>query len=76
MLMPYNSYREYLAHPVFLAARSIALQRANWRCACGARATEVHHPNHRYPPWGTFDVPSDLEPICHCCHCREHDKED
>jgi hypothetical protein len=67
-------YRRYLKHPVFLAAREIALRRANGRCACGQPATEVHH--RRYSPWGMYDVPANLQPICHACHCREHNKND
>jgi hypothetical protein len=63
----YNTYEEYLRHPAFQAARRVAMQRAEWRCRCGAPATEVHH--LRYPAWGTFDVPSNLEPVCHTCHC-------
>jgi hypothetical protein len=70
----YSNYQEYLAHPVFRAARDIAMRRADWRCACGAPATEVHHPGHQYPPWGMFDVPSNLKPICHDCHCGSHGK--
>lgn len=50
------------------------MDRAGGRCVrCGAHATEVHH--LRYPPWGTFDVPENLEPICHACHCLAHGKE-
>lgn len=70
-ILPYSDYRAYLAHPVFRAARTVAIRRANGRCRCGARATEVHHPG-RYPTWGMFDVAADLQPICHDCHCREH----
>ena len=68
----YSSYREYLAHPVFRAARAVAMRRSP-ACACGARATEVHHAAG-YPPWGMFDVPSKLTPTCHECHCAEHGK--
>jgi hypothetical protein len=66
----YSTYQEYLRHPVFLAARAVAMARANYRCSrCQtARATEVHHV--RYPPWGTFDVPENLQPVCHACHCQ------
>ena len=74
VLMPYQTYREYLAHWVFRAAREVAMRRAARRCACGAPATEVHHPRG-YPPWGMFDVASNLKPICHTCHCVEHGKE-
>jgi 5-methylcytosine-specific restriction endonuclease McrA len=65
----YSTYEEYLRHPVFLAVRAVAWERDGGRCRhCGAVATEVHHV--AYPPWGTFDVPSHLEAICHACHCR------
>ena len=64
----YATYDEYLRHPVFQAVRAVALARTNGRCeGCGAVATEVHHLD--YPPWGTFDVPSNLQPVCHACHC-------
>jgi hypothetical protein len=71
----YRTYEEYRRHPVFLAAREVAMRRTDGRCShCGAPATEVHHvPNQnglKYPPWGTFDVPSNLQPVCHDCHCR------
>ncbi len=70
----YRSYREYLQHPTFRRVRAEAMRRAQYRCVhCGARATEVHH--LRYPAWGTFDVPENLEPVCHACHCRLHGKE-
>jgi hypothetical protein len=70
----YATYREYLRHPRFRAVRHEAMDRAGWKCVrCGAPATEVHH--LRYPPWGTFDVVENLEPICHACHCDEHGKE-
>jgi hypothetical protein len=70
----YDNYAAYLRHPVFRAARAVAMRRTNSMCQCGAPATEVHHWNG-YPPWGMFDVPSNLRPICHACHCREHGKE-
>lgn len=76
-MRPYGNYEDYLRHPVFRAARTIAMRRASHRCSCGAPATEVHHHKSgpdRYPPWGMFDVPSNLRPICHACHCREHGK--
>jgi hypothetical protein len=75
MIVQYRTYPEYLQHPVFRAARAVAMRRAGGRCACGAIATEVHH-HHGYPPWGMFDVPSNLRPICHQCHCVEHGKDD
>jgi 5-methylcytosine-specific restriction endonuclease McrA len=66
----FNNYQEYLAHWVFRAIRDTALRTTRGRCAhCGAPATEVHH--LRYPkPWGAFDTPDNLQPICHDCHCR------
>jgi HNH endonuclease len=54
---------------VYQAARTVAMRAANYRCVyCGAPASEVHHV--QYPPWGTFDVPANMEPVCHACHCR------
>lgn len=66
----FDNYPDYLGHWVFRAVRKAAMRKADGRCAlCGAPATEVHHV--RYPkPWGTFDVPANLQPICHACHCR------
>ena len=69
----YATYDEYRAHPVFQAARAVAMRAAGGRCRCGAPATEVHH--LVYPPWGTFDVPSNLLPVCHACHCRLEGKD-
>jgi len=68
----YRNYNEYLHHPVFRAARAVAMRRSP-TCGCGDRASEVHHAD-KYPPWGMFDVPSNLTPICHKCHCLEHGK--
>ena len=66
----FNDYQDYLRHWVFRAIRETAMRKAGHRCVhCGAPATEVHH--IQYPkPWGTFDVPANLQPICHACHCR------
>jgi hypothetical protein len=71
----YQSYEEYLHHPVFLAARAAAMARTGGKCErCSSRpASEVHHLH--YPPWGTFDVPSNLMPICHECHCEIEGKQ-
>lgn len=68
--MHFDSYRSYLNHWVFKAVRKTAMRKANGRCLyCGEPATEVHH--IQYPkPWGTFDVPANLQPVCHACHCR------
>jgi len=73
---PYRNYSEYLAHPRFRRIRAEALRRAGYTCqVCGtARATQVHH--LRYPPWGTFDVVENLQPICYSCHCKAHGKEE
>jgi len=51
------------------------MRRANGRCErCHARpATEVHH--LRYPPWGTFDLPTNLIALCRPCHAAIHGKE-
>lgn len=70
----FTSYEEYRRHWVFQAVRKAALRKADHRCVhCGAMATEVHHA--QYPkPWGTFDTPANLKPVCHACHCRLHEK--
>jgi hypothetical protein len=69
---PYRSYREYLAHPVFLAVRKQVFERAAGICElCQlAIATEAHH--RIYPAWGTFDHPDALVAVCHECHCKAH----
>lgn len=73
--MTYRTYQDYLREPVYLAAKRVAMRRAAGLCECGAKATEVHH-YRGYPPWGMFDVPGNLKPICHKCHCVEHGKDD
>lgn len=71
----FHTYQDYLKHWVFKAMRETAMRTTGGRCAkCGALATEVHHLS--YPkPWGAFDVPKNLLPICHECHCKEHPEE-
>jgi len=71
-MVEYRNYKEYLRHPKFKAVRAVAMKSADHTCQdCkAARATEVHH--IKYPPWGTFDVPENLIPICHTCHCKRH----
>jgi hypothetical protein len=65
----YSDYEGYRKHPVYRAVRAVAMRQAGGLCRhCGAPATEVHH--LKYPPLGLFDVPSNLEPVCHECHCR------
>lgn len=71
MIQRFQYYEtDYLRHPIYRAMRAAAMRRTNGRCSeCGDLATEVHHV--RYPkPWGAFDTPSNLNPICHACHCR------
>lgn len=74
--IPYRNYAEYLQHPRFRRIRQQAMKRAGWICQrCHkARATQVHH--LRYPPWGTFDIVENLEPVCYACHCEIHGKEE
>lgn len=66
----FTSYADYLKHWLFKAVRETAMRKTGWRCElCGNPATEVHH--RKYPkPWGTFDVPANLQPVCRECHCR------
>ena len=79
-----GDYKTYLNHPIFGIARRIAKQKTNNRCSvCGDVATEVHHhlgkkggpKSEPYPPWGAFDVPANLQPICHPCHCKLEGKD-
>lgn len=63
----------YLNHPVYKIVRAARLQEQPYCQYCGEPASEVHH--EEYPPWDTFDVPSNLTPICHNCHCKKHGKE-
>ena len=71
---PYRTYAEYLRHPRFLEVRQSAFERAGGMCErCGIRPpTEPHH--LRYPPWGAFDIPTNLLVVCHQCHCEIHGK--
>ena len=60
----FTDYANYRQHWVFQAVRAAAMRKASGRC--------VHT---RYPkPWGTFDTPANLQPICHACHCQIHGK--
>lgn len=74
-----GDYKTYLNHPIFGIARKLAMKKTNGKCSlCESPATEVHHhlqkrggaKSSAYPPWGAFDVPANLQPICHPCHCR------
>ena len=70
--LPYRTYREYLAHPQFLAVRAEAMSRSAGICELcqDSKASEVHH--RIYPRWGTFDEPEALIAVCHECHCKAH----
>lgn len=73
MIARFQNYSlDYLHHPVFKAVRTVAMNRHNGLCQeCRAVATEVHHQS--YPkPWGSFDTPGNLIPLCHDCHCKRH----
>jgi 5-methylcytosine-specific restriction endonuclease McrA len=68
------SYASYLRHPMFRLVRDIVMRRDGGTCRdCDMRATETHH--LRYPPWGTFDLPSNLVALCHACHAKRHGKD-
>lgn len=71
-MIHFHNYAAYLQHWLFKAIRKTAMRQSCGLCVfCKKPATEVHHPNHQYPkPWGTFDVPANLQPVCHDCHCR------
>ena len=82
----FSSYDQYLSHWLFRAIRKAAMRKSGGKCVkCGAVATQVHHwrrknprkktgkPEFEYPrPWGAFDVPDNIWPICYACHCEEH----
>lgn len=72
---PYRTYAEYLRHPQFLAVRGAVFERSRGVCErCGERPpTEPHH--LRYPPWGAFDIATNLIAVCNPCHCEIHGKE-
>ena len=70
----YIGYAAYREHWLFKAVRRHAFARADGVCEeCeSAPATECHH--GMYPAWGAFDSPSNLQTICHECHCKKHGK--
>jgi hypothetical protein len=73
-MIHYQTYNEYLRHPLYRIARSVAITRANAVCerCCRGSVSEVHH--IQYPVWDTFDTPSNLLAVCHQCHCEIEDK--
>ena len=85
----YQTYSDYLRHPLYLIVRQVVIRRANGLCEIchAARVSEVHHyikdksGKFQYPFWDrvaglcAFDTPSNLKAVCHACHCREHGKE-
>jgi hypothetical protein len=75
MRQHYQSYDAYRAQPLYKIARSVAIRRAKGICEeCKTYpVSEVHH--IKYPVWGTFDTPSNLQAICHPCHCKKHNKD-
>lgn len=73
--MTYSTYEEYLRHPKFRAVTRAVAIRSSGRCEhkgedCTNVAIDFHHV--RYPPWGTFDVPSNLLHVCRTCHEKLH----
>lgn len=71
---PYQGYAEYLKTPEFQAVKRAAFERAGGVCeACKVRpARDPHH--IKYPPWGTYDIPENIQALCHECHCEAHGK--
>ena len=70
----YKNYNAYLSTVAYRGVRACAMRKAGGKCErCGLPATEVNH--KQYPIWGTWDVPSNMEAICHECHCKEHGKQ-
>jgi len=70
--MSYDSYEEYLAHPLFLKT----VQRARIRAAGACEGclqllpTEPHHV--KYCKWGDFDPPENIKMLCRPCHEDAH----
>lgn len=65
--MPYATYADYLASPVWAAIRARKLAAAGNRCqTCDSpHNLEVHH--RRYGVWGAEDM-RDLVALCSLCH--------
>lgn len=71
----FNNYKEYLNHKMFKAIRKAAMAKTDGKCSsCGNKADIVHHHKGYPKPWGTFDVPENIQPLCHPCHCQIHGK--
>lgn len=66
----FPDYQAYLASPVWRAKRKRVMDRDNWRCACGARAEQVHH--RSYAQIGREPL-SDLIAVCDACHTQIHE---
>jgi hypothetical protein len=73
--MHYQTYTEYLSHPVFLAIKKAVFSRARNTCEKCHReqAVDAHHKT--YPQWGSFDSPGNLLALCRTCHAQIHNKE-
>jgi len=72
----YQSYDEYLKHPIYQEQLRRIKDRANGTCeVCHAKpVTEVHH--YKYPEWGTFELDDKyLVAVCHDCHCKLEGKD-
>jgi hypothetical protein len=67
----YDTYAEYLASDWWRARRLLVGQAVGWRCACGARATQVHHLTYRRLG---RERDSDLVALCAGCHAEIHGK--
>jgi len=69
-----NGWADYgtflLCSPEWKALKAKKKRATNGKCACGKRATELHH-KHYIKPLGTEDE-DDVELMCWICHARKH----
>lgn len=69
----FDSYADYLASPHWQERRKVAGDAADWKCACGKRATQIHHRSYRNVGQ---EKPNDLRAVCAGCHKEIHRRVD
>jgi len=62
-------YLKFLASEKWAKIRKAVLERDNYKCKCGALATEVHHLTYVRLQ---NELLEDLVSICRICHLKEH----
>lgn len=66
----YASYEDYLRSPHWAERRRLAGDAADWTCACGRPATQIHH--RTYARLGRERL-RDLRAVCSDCHRKIHE---